>query len=248
MTYCVGVQVNDGLVMVSDSRTNAGVDQVSTYSKMWSVGVPGERQFMICSAGNLATTQAVLNEVKRDAKEGAETSLMTVSSLTQAAAYLGKLSIEEQKKHAEQTQDPGGMQMFSSSFIIAGEVAGSEPGLYLVYPEGNYIASSSQAPFLQIGEIKYGKPILDRVISRSTDLNHAALCALVSMDGTMRSNLTVGPPIELSIYTAGSLQPPRYISFDQDSEYLRSLSKTWNKLLEQAFDKLPLIPLAESQP
>ncbi len=246
MTYCVGIQVNDGIVMVSDSRTNAGVDQVSTYSKMWSVGVPGERQFMICSAGNLATTQAVLNEVKHHAKEGAETSLMTVSSLANAAAYVGTLSVQEQKKHAEQNADSGGSQMFSSSFIIAGEVEGSEYGLYMVYPEGNYIASSAQAPFLQIGEIKYGKPILDRVINSSTDLNHAALCALVSMDGTMRSNLTVGPPIELSIYSAGSLQPPRYISFDEESDYLRQLGKSWNKLLGQAFDQLPAVPLAEN--
>ena len=246
MTYCVGIQVNDGLVMVSDSRTNAGVDQVSTYSKMWSVGVPGERQFIICSAGNLATTQAVLNEVKRHAKDQAETSLMTVANLADAAAYVGSLSVQEQKKHAEQSPDSVSNQMFSSSFIIAGEVDGSECGLYMVYPEGNYIASSAQAPFLQIGEIKYGKPILDRVISGNTDLNRAALCALVSMDGTMRSNLTVGPPIELCIYNTGSLQPPRYTSFNEDSEYLRQLGKTWNKLLGQAFDQLPAIPLTES--
>jgi putative proteasome-type protease len=245
VTYCVGIQVNEGLVMVSDSRTNAGVDQVSTYSKMWTVGIPGERQFMISSAGNLATTQAVLNEVKRHARERAETSLMTVSSLTQAADYLGALSVQEQRKHAEQSKDPAGGQMFSSSFIIAGEVENSECGLYMVYPEGNYIATSTQAPFLQIGEIKYGKPILDRVISGHTHINHAALCALVSMDATMRSNLTVGPPIELAIYRAGSLQPPQYISFSEDSAYLRELGKTWNKYMEEAFAKLPPIPLSE---
>lgn len=246
MTYCVGVHVQEGLVMVSDSRTNAGVDQISTYSKMWTIGVPGERQFIICSAGNLATTQAVLNEVKRHSQEGAETSLMTVASLTQAAAHLGSLSVLEQRKHINQTQNPAGAQMFSSSFIIAGQIAGSDPELYLVYPEGNYIASSTQAPFLQIGEIKYGKPILDRVISTKTDLNQAALCALVSMDGTMRSNLTVGPPIEMVIYTTGSLQPGRYHSFGEDSEYLRKLGKTWNKLLEESFQKLPPIPADES--
>jgi putative proteasome-type protease len=135
--------------------------------------------------------------------------------------------------------------MFSSSFIIAGEVAGSECGLYMVYPEGNYIASSAQAPFLQIGEIKYGKPILDRVISGQTDISHAALCALVSMDATMRSNLTVGPPIELAIYRTGSLQPPQYISFSEDSDYLHQLAKSWNKQMEEAFAKLPPIPLNE---
>jgi putative proteasome-type protease len=240
MTYCVGIQVHDGLVMVSDSRTNAGVDQVSTYSKLWSLGVPGERQFMICSAGNLATTQAVLNEVKRHAKEGLETSLMTVASLSEAAAYLGSLSVEEQKKHAAAAEDSGGL--FSSSFIIAGEVAGAEAGLYMVYPEGNYIPSSAQAPFLQIGETKYGKPILDRVISSGTDLNHAALCALVSMDATMRSNLSVGPPIELTIYRSGSLQPGRYTSFAEDSEYFRLISKTWDQLMKESFDRLPPIP------
>jgi putative proteasome-type protease len=245
MTYCVGIQVNDGLVMVSDSRTNAGVDQVGTYSKMWSVGVPGERQFMISSAGNLATTQAVLNQVKRDARDGAETSLMTVTSLSRAAEYLGNLSVQEQKKHADLAQDATGNQLFSSSFIVAGEVAESECGLYMVYPEGNYIASSTQAPYLQIGETKYGKPILDRVIHSGTDLNHAALCGLVSMDATMRSNLTVGPPIELSVYSAGSLQPPVYHVFSEESEYLRLLAKTWNKLMQESFDQLPTIPLNE---
>lgn len=243
MTYCVGIHVHDGLVMVSDSRTNAGVDQVSTYSKMWSVGIPGERQFMICSAGNLATTQAVLDEVKRHAKEGLLPSLMTVTNLAEAAAYLGSLSVQEQKKYAEISQDSGAL--FSSSFIIAGEVEGSECGLYLVYPEGNYIPSSTQAPFLQIGETKYGKPILDRVISSQTELNHAALCALVSMDGTMRSNLTVGPPIELTIYRSGSLQPGRYTSFSEASDYLRDLSKTWNRLMQESFDQLPPIPHGE---
>jgi putative proteasome-type protease len=188
----------------------------------------------------------VLNEVKKHAKERAETSLLTVPGVAEAAAYVGSLSIQEQKKHAEQNLDSGGKQIFSSSFIIAGEVNGSECGLYLVYPEGNYIASSAQAPFLQIGETKYGKPILDRVINSNTGLNHAALCALVSMDGTMRSNLTVGPPIELCIYNAGSLQPPRYISFGEESEYLRQLSKSWNRLLGEAFDQLPPIPLTES--
>lgn len=243
MTYCVGIQVDDGLVMVSDSRTNAGVDQVSTYSKMWSVGVPGERQFMICSAGNLATTQAVLNEVKRHAKSGLESSLLTVSSIAEAAAYLGNLSVQEQKKHAEAAPDSS--SLFSSSFIIAGEVAGSESGLFLVYPEGNYIPGSTQAPFLQIGETKYGKPILDRVISSGTGLDRAALCALISMEATMRSNLTVGPPVELSIYEAGSLQPGRYTSFSEDSDYFRELSRAWNRLLQESFDRLPPIPHGE---
>ena len=241
MTYCVAINVDQGLVFVSDSRTNAGIDNVSTYSKMRSFGVPDERQFIICSAGNLATTQAVLLQVERDIASNAEVNLMTVGGVSDAARYLGQISVERQ------AQTPGGAR-FEASFLIGGEVLGARCRSFLVYPEGNYIASSPQTPFLQVGEIKYGKPILDRVIEAGTTLNEAVLCALLSMDATTRSNLSVGPPIEVSAYQGGSLQPSRYVCFGEDSAYLRRLRRDWNSELRDAFRRLPAIDWNEVDP
>lgn len=233
MTYCVGIAVSEGLVMISDSRTNAGVDQVSTYPKMWSFGLPGQRQYLLCSAGNLATTQAVVARIKRDLKE-AEQNLLSCAHVDEAASYIGRLSVAEQKNY------PGAA--FSSSFLLAGEIPDEPPQLYLVYPEGNHIAPTEYAPFLQIGETKYGKPILDRVIVPDTPLERAGVCGLISMDGTMKSNLTVGPPIDMAIYQAGSLQPPRLLRFDADDAYLNRLRQIWNEAMSVALDKLPNLP------
>ncbi|WP_020408903.1 proteasome-type protease [Hahella ganghwensis] len=231
MTYCLGIKTNQCIVMVSDSRTSAGVDNISTYSKMWRYSIPGQRQFVLCSAGNLATTQAVIAQLERDIRNNAPTTLLTVTDLHETAEYIGRISVACQ-------QASGGGPAFETTFLLAGEIQGTVSGLYMIYSQGNFIASSSQVPFLQIGEIKYGKPILDRVIREETSCDRAVLCGLVSMDATMRSNLTVGPPIELYILDTGSLQPGRYISFDEDNEYIRTLRHKWNKLMEGAFDQL----------
>lgn len=236
MTYCLGIKVDQGIAMVSDSRTSAGVDDISTYSKMWKFGVPGERQFALCSAGNLATTQAVVAVLERDARDGAAQSLLTVRDMNEASEYIGRLNVECQQ------QNTGGGALFETTFLLGGEIAGSGNGLYMIYPQGNFIASSAQVPFLQIGEAKYGKPILDRVIIPSTPLERAALCGLVSMEATIRSNLTVGPPVEIYLLDAGSLQPGRYLIFGEDDNYLRDLRHSWNRLMQESFDKLsPLV-------
>jgi putative proteasome-type protease len=233
VTYCLGIKTNRCIVMASDSRTSAGVDNISTYSKMWRYSVPGQRQFVLCSAGNLATTQAVIATMERDIKAKAPISLLTVSDLIEASDYIGRINVACQ-------QTTGGGPAFETTFLFAGEILGASNGLHMIYSQGNFIASSSQVPFLQIGEIKYGKPILDRVIREQTSCDRAILCALVSMDATMRSNLTVGPPIELYVLNTGSLQPGLYLSFDEDNDYIRNLRHTWNKLMEDAFDQLPL--------
>ncbi len=235
MTYCVGIGVQAGLVFTSDSRTNAGVDAASTHSKMRTYGVPGERQFVLTWAGNLATTQGVVAQIERDMREEAETSLLTVKNLGEAAEYIGQISLIEQEKNT------GGGPAFEASFLVGGEVAGAKCRCYMVYAEGNYIESSHQTPFLQVGESKYGKPILDRVLTMSTPLEQAAMCALVSMDATMRSNLTVGPPIEMYVYEAGSLQPGRYRIFEEDDEYLWNLKRSWNMKVKAAFAEMPPI-------
>lgn len=235
MTYCLAINVAEGLVFCSDSRTNAGVDQVSTYSKMYRFGVEGERQFVVLSAGNLATTQGVVSRLKRDVKDEAETSLLTVESMSDAAEYLGEVNRAQQEKHS----DNNGSN-FEASFIIGGQITGDKPRVMMVYPAGNHITTSKDTRYLQIGESKYGKPILDRILSSKTDLHTSALCALVSMDSTMRSNLTVGPPIELIIYEKDSFSI-QHNRFHEDDEYLRELKKAWDSKLVEAFVQLPPI-------
>lgn len=232
MTYCLGIKVNQGIVMVSDSRTSAGVDNISSYSKMWKFGVPGERQFVLCSAGNLATTQTVISVLERDIKDNVVPNLLTVRDLNEASEYIGRISVESQQ------QNTGGGAIFETTLLLAGEILGADNGLHMIYSQGNFIASSTQVPFLQIGETKYGKPILDRVIKPETPLERAALCGLVSMEATIRSNLTVGPPVELYLLNAGSLQPGRYLMFDEDDSYLSDLRSSWNQLMQDSFDKL----------
>jgi putative proteasome-type protease len=238
MTYCVAITVDDGLVLCSDSRTNAGVDQVSTYSKMHVFGTDGERQFVLLSAGNLATSQGVVSQVRRDFENAeAEQSLATVGDLTEAADYLGRVSREQQAKHV----DPGEANAFNpeATFIMGGQIGTGTPEIFLIYPQGNYITTSEHTRFLQVGESKYGKPILDRIIAADTPLESAARCALVSMDSTMRSNVTVGPPIELLIYERDSLRLNRYAQLDSDSSYLRKLKEAWDQKIKEAFQELP---------
>ncbi len=237
MTYCLAIKVNEGIVFCSDSRTNAGVDQVSTYSKLYSFGIPGERQFSILNSGNLATTQAVIAKVKSDIEKKEKLNIMNASSIRALADYLGQLNRQEIEK-----QSPDDASKYDATFIVGGQIGlEHEPKIFLVYPEGNHISSSHDTPFLQIGESKYGKPILDRVLSRETDLMTAASAALVSMDSTMRSNLSVGPPLEVSIYHTNSLEPGKYFKFDEDSEYLRIVKKEWDNRLREAFKQMPPI-------
>lgn len=241
MTYCIGICVEAGLVFASDSRTNAGVDSVSEYSKMYTFGRPGERQFIICAAGNLATTQSVIAKIERDIRDCLVPNLMSVGSVTEAADYIGAVSVEQQALNT------GGGPAFEASFLLGGEILGARMRLYLVYAAGNHIETSSRTPFLQIGESKYGKPILDRVIMMATPLEEASLCALVSMESTIRSNVTVGPPVELQVYRAGSLEPGQYTSFTSDSRYWRKLRKSWNSEVREAFSRLPAVDWFESE-
>ncbi|MGD8415651.1 MAG: peptidase [Pseudomonadales bacterium] len=233
MTYCLSIAVDAGLVFISDSRTNAGVDRVSTYSKMHRFGV-GERRFVLLSAGNLATTQGVVTLMQRHIKQGLPRSLATVTDMADAADYVGECSTIQQEKH-------GSASSFEASFIIGGQVPDETPSTFLVYPQGNHITTSSETPYLQIGESKYGKPILDRIIRPGSTLDTAALCGLVSMDSTMKSNLTVGPPIELLVYERDSFSLQRHYVFRADSDYLKEINKLWDQNLREAFNRLPPI-------
>lgn len=237
MTYCVSIQVNEGLVFLSDSRTNAGVDQLSIYSKMFTFGIDGERAIAILTAGNLATTQAVVKRIQRDIDELAEHNVLSLASTDAVAAYIGKLNFDQQSQHANKAA--GNKPDVSASFIMGGQIGDAKPELYLIYPEGNFIAATEQTPYHQIGEVKYGKPILDRIINANTPLQEAALCALVSMDSTMRSNATVGPPIELLLYREDSLTLGARSCYERDDPYLLILHKAWEEELARGFRSLP---------
>lgn len=241
MTYCVAISVNAGMVFCSDSRTNAGVDQISTYSKMFRFELGPDRQFVVMTAGNLATTQATIAQMKKDIRQNAALSLNTVSSIGEAADYLGDLSRQQQDKHAV-----NGV-VFQASFILGGQIGGSDHRIVMIYPEGNHITSSKDTPYLQIGESKYGKPILDRILVPETPMETAALCALVSMDSTMRSNLSVGPPIEVLLYQTNTFNLRTLYRFDEDSGFLRDLKRSWNDKLKEAFHALPPLRFDEQQ-
>ncbi|MDH3379893.1 MAG: peptidase [Gammaproteobacteria bacterium] len=237
MTYCLAIKVRDGLVFASDSRSHAGMDHLSVYSKMFTFGIEGQRVFAVLASGNLATTQAVISRIEIDIKKKAPLSLYTAESTTEAAEYIGGLSLAQQKKHRR--NGPAGEKFDNSaSFIFGGQMAGREPRIFMIYPEGNFIAATLATPYLQIGEVKYGKPLLDRIITQNTGLEEAALTAMVSMDSTMRSNATVGPPIEVLIYAKDRLEFDHRFIFNADNPYLLELKTAWDQKIKEAFSEL----------
>ena len=236
MTYCLTTHVTGGLVFCSDSRTNAGTDNVSIYSKMHHFCWPGDRFLCLLSAGNLATTQGVVKRMQQDIDQDAENHLLNLTSMAEAADYVGLINAEVQRNQAN--RDTANTN-FEATFILGGQIGAEMPATYMIYPQGNYIHESSDHPFLQIGEIKYGKPILDRVVRPDLSLEAAARCALVSMNSTMRSNVTVGPPVELLIYRANSLQTGRYLTFSEEDPFYRSIGERWSQGLLRALDDLP---------
>ncbi|HEY0563650.1 MAG TPA: peptidase [Methylophilus sp.] len=236
MTYCLAINTNQGLVLCSDSRTNAGFDNVSSYNKMHTFSWENNRFFTLMSSGNLATTQLVLKKIRTDIANNNTPSLLNVNSMQEAADYVAEISTNLQNLHV--VRDSGSTN-FEATFIIAGQIALQKPETLLIYPQGNYIYESDEHPYLQIGEIKYGKPILDRVINRDTFLERAARCALVSMNSTIRSNLTVGPPIDLLIYEKDSLNAGRKLHFTEDDPFAKSISEAWNAGLIHALQSLP---------
>lgn len=245
MTYCIAVSVKDGLVLTSDSRTNAGIDNVSVHCKMHMIPTFNDRKIVLLSAGNLATTQAVLDRIKRDIKECTMTNLNTVQYLAEAAEYLGQVSLDKQQRHANVGQSGF---FASATFLLAGQIAGEPHGAYLVYPEGNYITTSVQTPYLQIGENKYGKPVLDRFLKIDTSLDEAARCSLISMDSTMRSNASVGPPVDLLIYRKDSFTLDEYFCFQEDDEYLVQMRRIWQEKLTESFAAMPELNRADTKP
>ena len=231
MTYCVGIKVNEGMVFASDRRTNAGLDNFNSYSKMY-VHKGIDRNIIILTSGNLATSQAVFNSITKDLGDDKNgNNLNNLFNLNEIAKYIGRLNV----KHSS----PDGINQetieLGSTFIVGGHIKDQESELYLVYPQGNFIKSSEFKPYLVIGEIKYGKPILDRVVKSDTYLGDAARCALISMDSTMKADLSVGPPIDLVVYKNNLSEIVYQQSLEINDDDYQYISKQWEKGIFEIF-------------
>jgi putative proteasome-type protease len=239
MTYCVAMNLADGLVFVSDSRTNAGVDHIATFRKLHSFAIPGERFIVLQSAGNLATSQSVL-ALLRQRLDSEEENLHSVSTLFDAARLVGQTLREVVSFSAGPCM--GEAVDMGCSFLLGGQIHGRPPGLFNIYPQGNFIAATPDTPYFQIGESKYGKPILDRALSHSTGLEHALRCALISFDSTIRSNLSVGMPLDVMVYQRDSLQRPDGYRIEEGDPYYQSVREQWCASLRQLLGELQGVP------
>ncbi len=236
MTYCVGVLLDQGIVFASDSRTHAGVDNFASFCKMTVFERKGDRVFVLLSSGNLAGTQAIVNVLKQKG-DGAPPNLWSVRTMFDMAVVVSDAmrDIERRDKEHLAKNDLS----FNASFILGGQVKGEPPRLFRIYAEGNFIEASADTPFFQTGEAKYGKPILDRVITPPTSLADASKCVLVSFDSTMRSNLSVGMPIDLLCYERDSLEVRKRRRFEPGDPYFSALSKEWSEGVRTVFKQLP---------
>src|ERR1700722_2043041 len=238
MTYCVGLLVDTGLVMLSDSRTNAGVDQINTFRKMATFHLKNDRILVLMSAGNLGITQAVVNLLHEVPTEGERSSkIFRAANMFDAARVVGDALREIYERDAAHLKEHG--HEFNATFILGGQIKGEEPRLFHVYSAGNFVESSRETPYFQIGESKYGKPIIDCVISRSSSLAQAAKCALVSMDSTIRSNLPVGAPLDLAIVRRDEFRLATHISIDFEHPYFKMIRTRWGFALQEVFSELP---------
>jgi len=224
-------------VFCSDSRTNAGPDVLSSYSKMHIFNFDTDHMLVLLSAGNLATTQAVISQIDADLESDASESLRSCKKMNDVATYVSRVSREALSDANESLADSE--VNAAASFILGGQVRGGSSALYMIYSAGNFISTSDETPYLQIGESKYGKPILDRLLGEGTGLEDAARCALVSMDSTIRANATVGPPVEVLVYENGTFESDHYIKLAEDDSYLRALRAAWGEAIQTAFLELP---------
>ena len=241
MTYCVGMLLRSGLVMVSDSRTNASVDNISTFRKMTIWEEPGERVIILSVAGNLAVSQSVITMLNEGvAGAGEHNTMMTVKGMTDAVRLVGRAIREVEEIDGPSLTARG--SRFVVSMILGGQLAGREMRMFLIYVEGNHIESTPETPFFQIGELKYGKPIIDRVIRYDSDTDDAGKCALISLDSTMRSNLSVGPPFDFVICERDELRVKIHALVEENDTYMSDLRRRWSEGLLGVFGALPNLP------
>ena len=240
MTYCVAIKLKAGLVFLSDSRTNAGLDQISTFRKMIVYEKPGERFMVLLSAGNLSVCQSVREilqvEQLADAEGGEPITIWNARSMFDATRVLGAAIRRVYERDAAALKQAG--VEFNVSLIFGGQIAGEGMRLFAVYSAGNFIEATPETPYFQVGESKYGKPVLDRVITLDTPLDEAAKCALVSMDSTLKSNLSVGLPLDMVLYEADRFQTDKVVCIDENNPYFRMLHNSWGQKLREVFDSI----------
>ncbi|MEY4751844.1 MAG: hypothetical protein RIQ60_4058 [Pseudomonadota bacterium] len=237
MTYCVGIRLNAGLVFLSDSRTNAGLDAISTFRKMMVYEKPGDRFMCLLSAGNLSISQSVreiLQVEKIPQPDGEAITIWNAKSMFDAVRVLGSAVRRIYETDGPALRNAG--IDFNASMIFGGQIAGEAMRLFLVYSAGNFIEATRETCFFQIGESKYGKPILDRVLTPTTPLDEAAKCALVSMDSTLKSNLSVGLPLDMVVYEEGALQSDKVVCIDEHNPYFQMIHSTWGQRLREVFE------------
>lgn len=234
MTYCVAMRLASGMIFVSDSRTNAGVDHISTFKKLHIFHKSEDRTLMMQSAGNLATTQSVMSLMQHRAQDATTQNLYTVSSLYDAAVLVGQTLKEVIERDGSD---------FTATFTLGGQIRGEGMRLFHIYAEGNFIESTVDTPYFQIGESKYGKPIIDRIVSYDTELEQAVQCALISMDSTLNSNLSVGLPLDVMIYHKDSFDDAHQHVITAQHGYFNEIRTMWGSCLRSVFDRLPPLQL-----
>ena len=245
MTYCVGVRNRAGLVFLADSRTNAGLDQISTFRKLHRFEIPGDRVIVLLTAGNLAISQSIASNLRVMMHNQDEKSLANVPNMFSAAKLVGDTVRKVHARDADSLKDFG--IEFNVNMILGGQIKGEEPRLFNVNSAGNFIEATEETPYFQIGESKYGKPILDRVIEGDLSLDEVAKCCLISMDSTIKSNLSVGLPLDLMCYENDSLTVTQHKLIDQHDPYFLSIRERWGQQLRKVFNELPN-PLYWDQP
>lgn len=238
MTYCVALLLDDGLVLASDTRTNAGVDQVAIFPKMNVFEVSGERVITILTAGNLAITQAVVNGLREAIKIDESVHLKNATSMFEVAKIVGDELRDVFERDAEHLKNHS--TEFSASILLAGQIKGEKPRLFNVYAAGNFIEASKETPYFQIGETKYGKPIIDRVVKHDSNMMDAVKCLLISFDSTIRSNVSVAAPIDLLLYRTDSFHADCHQRITENDPYYTTIRKGWGEGLKKVFSELPI--------
>ena len=237
MTYCVAMSLKEGLIFASDSRTNAGVDHIATFRKMFLFETVGERLIVLLTSGNLATTQSVISLLRARCDHDG-THMLNVTSMYDAAVLVGATAREVLERDAD-GQTAGQGVDYGSSFLVGGQIKGEAPRLFNVYPQGNFIEASADTPYFQIGESKYGKPIIDRVVQYDTPLADALKCTLISFDSTIRSNLSVGLPVDVLRFERDRFVAAKPHRVDENEVYFNRIRKAWGQGLRRVFKQLP---------
>ena len=240
MTYCVGMMLDRGIVLMSDTRTNSGVDNISVFRKMYHWEVPGDRVIAIMTAGNLATTQYVVSQLeeRNKAPKDRHNSLLEAPTMFQVAATVGKL-LNETIRERQSFNGQDGSGKFTASMIVAGQIKDMEPRLFMIYPEGNFIEASYDTPFFQIGETKYGRPIILRGYDKGMSFEDAVKLMMVSFDSTLKANLSVGLPLDMMVIEKDNFSPLHSVRITAADPYFQKISSGWGEALKRAFYSLP---------